>query len=558
MPRSVVSTGSSSGGSSASRRARTRQYYTVNRTSDVDESLFGSPHKDTLMKQRQEKEAAVAEETVTKPASSRGSGRLRPRKKEEVQVITKDLIRKLIVPSEDPSGQSVILSRQEYQRIVHGSRVLTEAERNAIYEMYKTEKESAQDSYLERKKFMQDMDRNRKKNEKLSDLDEEAQKQAEYLLEKAKEQREEQEDEIKHLNELILNAKCHAIRDAQILEKGQISGEMVDEEKRLDLMMEVDRQNALKLQEEIENERREERLVGKHIILQQISEREEERLLDQERRDQEAQQMLKYLEKLQVEDLKALEKKHAQQVEAQKEIARANQEAEQQKEQKLEQQKLEEHKVVEYMKQKAEREAAFEAEQEKKRIEKEKEVARLRAMQERAKDYQAEKDALRAKRNQEQLEREWRKKEKEEALKKAETEQMLKDAREIQVANKEHFLAVQAARERAEFERVLLAQREQMEKEKDEEQKVHMRKMTHAEDVRKQIREKEQLKIADRNAFFEEGIKLDEEARARRAKLDEIKMRKLAELRNAGVPEKYCAEVERRINAPNVSLVTSK
>lgn len=37
----------------------------------------------------------------------------------------------------------------------------------------------------------------------------------------------------------------------------------------------------------------------------------------------------------------------------------------------------------------------------------------------------------------------------------AQTEQMLKEARERQVKDKEHFLAVQAARERAEFERVL-------------------------------------------------------------------------------------------------------
>lgn len=39
--------------------------------------------------------------------------------------------------------------------------------------------------------------------------------------------------------QLILNAKCHAIRDAQLLEKSQIQGELVDGEKRLDIMMEV-------------------------------------------------------------------------------------------------------------------------------------------------------------------------------------------------------------------------------------------------------------------------------------------------------------------------------
>ena len=43
---------------------------------------------------------------------------------------------------------------------------------------------------------------------------------------------EEQEDEIKKLNETILNAKCHAIRDAQLIEKLSIKREMLEEDKR--------------------------------------------------------------------------------------------------------------------------------------------------------------------------------------------------------------------------------------------------------------------------------------------------------------------------------------
>lgn len=62
---------------------------------------------------------------------------------------------------------------------------------------------------------------------------------------------------------------------------------------------------------------------------------------------------------------------------------------------------------------------------------------------------------MRAKRAQEQAEREWRKKEAEEARKKAETEVMLIEARKNQMQQKEHYLAVQAQRERNEFERVL-------------------------------------------------------------------------------------------------------
>ncbi len=83
-------------------------------------------------------------------------------------------------------------------------------------------------------------------------------------------------------------------------------------------------------------------------------------------------------------------------------------------------------------------------------------MARLRALQERARDEQAERDALRAKRAQEQAEREWRQKEAEEMRMKAETEAMLKKARAEQMEQKEHFLAVQAQRERADFERVLM------------------------------------------------------------------------------------------------------
>jgi uncharacterized protein YpuA (DUF1002 family) len=90
----------------------------------------------------------------------------------------------------------------------------------------------------------------------LDEIDQLAKEDAEYLLKKANEQRQEQEDEIKRLNELILNVKVHAIRDAQLIEKQQIKREVKDEEKRLDIMMEVDRLNAIKVQEEIDHKRK--------------------------------------------------------------------------------------------------------------------------------------------------------------------------------------------------------------------------------------------------------------------------------------------------------------
>lgn len=551
MPASRVVSVASSNSSTGSKYSK--RYRTKSKQSSVDESLFGSPSKP---KPHTTKEQTHLIET-SPPARNgyRNSGlRSKTRKPETVQVITKDLIRNVVVPSCDPSGLTIVLKPGNYERVKRASRVRTKEEIQAEYEMTKKEKEEAMEASQQRKEEMKQREMMRKQNEKLNDLEEEAKEKAEYLLEKANAQRLEQEDEVKHLNELILNAKCHAIRDAQILEKSQIKQELGDEEIRLDTMMEIDRINGIKTQEKINELRKQQRYAGAVQVMKQIEQNAQDRLLEQEKKDQESFQMLKYLEKLQMEDLKDLDRKRDEQIKMQQEIDVINQEHQRQKELRTEQEHLAEQKVIEYMKQKAAREAEYEEEQERIRKEKEKETARLRALQERARDHQAEQDALRAKRNQEQAEREWRKKEQDEAMKKAKLEAVMKVARTEQIQSKEHFMAVQAQRERMEFERVLREQQRQLEKEKEEEEIKRNARLQHADEVRRQIREKEQVRIQDRKNFFDEGIKMEEEARQRRARLDMVKKKKLDELRKAGVPEKYCAEVERSITAPQ-SLV---
>lgn len=64
-------------------------------------------------------------------------------------------------------------------------------------------------------------------------------------------------------------------------------------------------------------------------------------------------------------------------------------------------------------------------------------------------------DALRAKRNQEVADREWRRRELEKAQRKAEMEQKLKQDRLEQVAQKEQYLAMQMEQDRQEFQRLL-------------------------------------------------------------------------------------------------------
>lgn len=58
--------------------------------------------------------------------------------------------------------------------------------------------------------------------------------------------------------QLILGAKCHMIRDTQILEKQLIAKELEEEEKRLATMMEVERKKAEEMQKELEHRRKQE------------------------------------------------------------------------------------------------------------------------------------------------------------------------------------------------------------------------------------------------------------------------------------------------------------
>ncbi|XP_044128937.1 cilia- and flagella-associated protein 45-like [Bufo gargarizans] len=539
MPDSVV--GSISSGSNGSQRSKARKYRTRALSSEVDESLFG-------VKQQPKNDAPI----VQKAESGRRnavSAPTRGRKPETIRIITSDLIRDLIVPSEDPSGLSLIMSYQDFTRIKKRARVLTKEEREKAMQAVKDEKEAAIEAANERKNFMKQKEMLRQKNEKLSDLEEEAQQRAQYLLQRANTMRMEQEDEIKKLNEMILSTKCHAIRDAQILEKDLISKELLTEEKRLDQMMEVERQQAIKMQEEMEEQRKLEKIRGKLHIIKQMGENEQSRILDEEQKDQEAQQILQFLEELQMEDYKDMERKKQEQLEIQAEIKRINAENERKKIERKEQERLADLRVLEYTKQKLAREAEYEAEQEKIKKEKEKEVARLRALQERARDHRAEQDTLRAKRNQEAMERAWRQKEKEEALKQTEMNTTLKKTRLEQVAQKEHFLAVQAQRDRAEFDRVLRVQRELMKKEHNEQEEKASQLIKHAGELRRQVRENEQKQVLERIDHFEEGKRLDEEARQRRARLDELKQKKLEELRMAGLPDKYCSMVARKADA---------
>merc|ERR1711990_342143 len=89
----------------------------------------------------------------------------------------------------------------------------------------------------DRKEKMMQMEEERKKNALLSDFEKDERAQKNGVLEKAKRMLDEEMDDVKHMNQMMLYSKIVTIRDAQIQEKRYIQQEKEEEERQLDMMM---------------------------------------------------------------------------------------------------------------------------------------------------------------------------------------------------------------------------------------------------------------------------------------------------------------------------------
>ena len=273
-----------------------KKYRTKSKCSIVDESLF-----------------ATARPSAAKVRAGQ-------RKPEMIQVITKDLIRNVVVPSKTKPHNAICINQATLRSVHEKSKTKTRDELMMELENARKEQEIAMAAAAQRKHKFEETDLHKQENAELNDLEREAKLLNEGILEKAKMQRLEQEDEIKHLNELMLNAKCHAIRDAQVLEREEIKRDIQEEETRLDTIREVHRLNEIEDAERVEQAKQIKRIEGARQIMDQIKSNTVARILEEEKKNAESAALLSYIEKLQREDLQELERKRAQQIEIQKEI----------------------------------------------------------------------------------------------------------------------------------------------------------------------------------------------------------------------------------------------
>lgn len=118
-------------------------------------------------------------------------------------------------------------------------------------------------------------------------------------------------DDVKQMNQMVLYSKVVTIRDKQLNENKRLESEWIEEQKKLDLMMEIERLKVLQEEEEREVRKAYARKQGAQVIIDQIQERTILRMKEQELRDKEKIELQTNIEKMRKEDEVAHEAKRA-------------------------------------------------------------------------------------------------------------------------------------------------------------------------------------------------------------------------------------------------------
>lgn len=442
-----------------------------------------------------------------------------------------------------PQANAVVLSPDELERMQKNAMPrnrMSAAERSGSID-------SRKQRALERKARMKKLDEVRKNQKKdLSDLQLEDMKAAQAVLEKAARVRIESHDQVKNMNQMLLYAKCVAIRDKQLDEKKVLVKKRRAEEERLDAIMEEKRVVGVELALVREREREEERKAGAAVIVEQMEHNQRVRVLEEEKKKQEGMKMVQRIKDQEERD--RLEKFAAQQraKNVLAEVLKANAAQTEAKKALVLREKEEDNRIAMYLKDKDRRAREAEARLEEIKAQKEREIALMRAKQEKACDAQAEEDALRARRAQEKAERRWRANEvKKLEAKKAQISD-LQQARESQRMQKERRMKSMAREEKRVFNRMVHAFKKDAAERAQVEELAHNTRILAKDELLKQIDTKEQMRKQEKDVLMKESERMKREVEVELKKLALIKQDKLKQLEAQAVPKKYRAELARK------------
>lgn len=389
-------------------------------------------------------------------------------------------------------ADAILMSEGELQRIKNSTKVIGKAQEAEAKKRLAQEKQKERDAAELMKTKMKTFDQTRPKKLPIAMGQNNKGEKNETLLTKAQKAMDEDLDDVKDMNNMVHFAKCVTIRDRQLEEAKELERLKKEDDQKMDLMMEVERLKAIKFNEEKEKLKKVNQKQGALVIVDQIQEREHQRVKIQELKEKEQKQMLKHMKELQEEEIKAQERKVIRARELMETVKQSNLEATKIKDKKILEEKEFDKEIVKYNQKKAEREEEYQAELKRIHDEKEKEVQKLRDKQMRAINKQAQIDELNAKRAFEANELRIKAKEKKEEEERvyysyniqAKKVKELNEAREQQEIARATVLAEQIKKDRDEFMKVIQKQKEAEEADKLQEEERRRQRYENAKAVR--------------------------------------------------------------------------
>ena len=299
-----------------------------------------------------------------------------------IGIISQDELRAIRGKAEGGSvNNAAIITRGELERIKAETIIKSDAQIKAERKLLNAQKEEQFMANTKRKEKMGGFDKTRPNQmTMMKSVMTKVGPGPDALLTKANEQMDEQLDDVKHMNHLMLQSKVITIRDKQLAENKSLEDEWLAEQKRLDIMMEIERLKGIKAEFEKEQNKAIATKRGAENLIDQIRERDIIRQQEAEVLEKEKVQMKANIAKAHEEEALKVKERLARVKVMQEEIKAANKAALSLKEDAKKREKQLEDEIMAHQKNKILREEAEAREVARVKEEKERETQRLREL----------------------------------------------------------------------------------------------------------------------------------------------------------------------------------
>lgn len=447
--------------------------------------------------------------------------------------------------AQSPTSEPIRITRSEWERIVASTKIVTADVRREEEKERREQAVMAQRAAKEKRDRMAAAEAERINNLPKSCLQQRTEVEHGEVRQNAAHLREESQDDVKQMNAMVQYARTVAVRDNQLKEKQLHKHLDKLENIRQGIIMEIDRLKKVKYYYDRQEKIRAQAKDGCTHITQQIKENEARKKHQRVLLSEEQERMKARMAVLQEEEEEVKSHKKAQAKVMLDSILLDNAQSIDAK-RKARQMDIEEDlRIQRYQKERAEKEAAAEAEKERQAAEREAQLSKMREQQQRVADQGAALDAVRAKRAAEANERKARERDLREAEERRAKIEELQKYRGLQQLAKDYAVQDIRREEEEEYNRNYAVRKAQLAKTEEARALLHHQKVRHRDDLKNSIDEREGQRKEAQTTFVTSGHTHVKRSAEELAALNEIKARKISELRAMGVPHKYLAELNK-------------